>query len=123
MKLYLRRQMTTGSKGMFSRGVQKSYSLYARLELTAEERQLVNDYDLSAIMVLDYEYEGPNEDDRTYMASVGSLTHGDEFQCPNIGVMLNIQTKLLAELKNALVYFELAQDIKNNSETVVDISV
>lgn len=129
MKLYLRRQMVTSSKGMFARGVDKTYSLYARLELTPEERQLANDYDLSGVIVLDYEYEEESRvknvpgDIKGFMASVGSLVQGDEFACPNIGIMLEVQTKLQTELKKALIYFELARDIKNNSETVVDIYV
>lgn len=51
MKLYFRRQLHNETKGLINRATVTKFLLYARIELAAEEAELVNTYQLSNYFV------------------------------------------------------------------------
>ena len=120
MKLYLRRQTLTATKGMLSKRTEFSFSLYARLDLDQDERELVNGYDLGRVKLGSHEKPLPTNKEILYTKSysVAHLIPGRDISCLSFLNMMGLEQSLVKGCHFFREVLEHASDIKQSHEAL-----
>src|SRR5215211_7797190 len=126
MKLYLRRQTLTASKGLINKYTQINFSLYARLDLTPEEQTLVKDFVLDKEVLGSHEALNHGEKEvslrrdnlRTSYYTVAELTSGKDISCLSFVNMMGLEGSLLSGGQTLAMVLKHAKEVKQNGEAV-----
>ena len=130
MKLYLRRQTLTATKGMLSKRTEISFSLYARLDLTPEERSLAEEFDLGKIALGEHRGLIPGRKDATDPDNItendysaAEIIPGKDISCLTFTNMMGLEQSLLAGAQKYAAILAHAKEVKQNHEAVHDFPI
>lgn len=125
MKLYLRRQTLTTTKGMLSKRTEISFSLYARLEVSPTEMEAIKEFLPGAEMVGSHliPVPGNREDAMTSSYNAAQLLEGKDIPCPSFTNMMGLEQSLLKGTQAFAEVVAHAQEVKQNHEAVHDLSL
>ena len=102
MKLYLKRDQAKRLLG----GVK--FELFAKAELTSEERDLVNKYKVQKEVLLQKEIKIPFTKKTVFLnIDIGSLTNGQTFKCKDIADILEYEDNVKEACEQFKGYIEV----------------
>ncbi len=125
MKLYLRRQTITATKGMLSKRTEVSFSLYARLDIDQSERALMQEFLIGREILGSHEAPMPGYKDTiiTNSYSAAELIEGKDISCMSFVNLMGLEQSLLKGSQAFAHILEHAKEVKQNHEAVHDFSL
>lgn len=126
MKLYLRRQTISTTKGMLSKRTEISFSLYVRLDANQEELSLIQEYMLggedigSHLELIPGQREIKSDNMMSISYCVAELVPGKDIPCYSFANMMGLERDLLRGMRVFGEVVEHARQVKRNHEAVHD---
>lgn len=105
MKLVIKRNQAD-VKGMFGGHKGVRFSLYAKADITNEEREMIERYKVGEYILASYVLSTKRSENIEFHLSVNRLTRGDEAYADNIQTLLELEDKIkegCQNMKNLLV--------------------
>lgn len=124
MKLYLRRQTISTTKGMLSKRTEISFSLYARLDVDRDEMALIQEFALGAEIVGSHQAAIPGVKDQLTVDdyNAAEIIPGKDIPCVSFFNMMGLERDLLRGCKAFAEVVEHARTVRQNHEAVHDLS-